>query len=901
MLVKRLPWILTLCLVIVFAGSLPSTANTYYTLETPNFLIHFPLEYLDYAKQVGTVAQWAHDQLYPAFRYTPEERTHITVFDRGDLANGFADSILYNMIGLYPIDQVGYGYRSGMSANGSDWLSLLVLHEYAHILHLDLNTGLARNLRSIFGRIPGAGNPHIMQSYALIEGIALWQETNKTGGGRGTAGFYDMFLQGILADQKFLSGDQVLGRYSLSGWHPGTAYYFYGYYLVDYLINQYGEDSFYRLLDYLAQQPTSLDNGLNEIYYQGFNQIWDDMVYTLQAKQTSKKQTTQAWEYLNTHGEIQRHPVFSPDGNHLVYFASGNTTPALRMYSWSTGEDQQLVQGRFSDESQVSWLDNQRIVYGKLELDRFGYSRYDLYEYNLATKQETRLSFGKRIYAVTALDSESLVYLQRTTEDTVIGVKQDGAFQTIEGHPGDRLANITAASNGTLAISVTEASGYRNLYLLTIHGAHSIRTPITQDTKSQGNPVFSTDNRYLFFDGDYTGVFNIYAWDIQTNQFYQVTNSRFGSFAPAVTIDGQWLVVMDYTPDGYKLAKAKLDSREWTAVQLPFVSLPVASKPELFQGEIVPYNSLSSMRPRFWLPVLEAEPQFVTGVYTAGRDALDQHDYSAMIGYGWDTHTLAVKLNYQHKVRAPFRPTLTVSFTQATHMHDQGFRQQQNFDLMSLITKQTYFSALQFGMGLTGVRQVTKPLSTTKLAGKLRITYQDYQGAGTHYHQRSGVLTYLQELNTAKRYQTGVLAWKEAWGELGSGKLTMQTTIGHSSDPNGFVVGGLDGVYAVRGYGREERTDAYILSFDFEYPVLKIERGWADFPIFLQEFQLNAFMDFTDGWSQNRWQSAGFEFGPNISLHYGNATFYPRIGVVKTIHNEKWQWYLRTGMGSIYF
>ncbi len=877
--------------------------NGFYTLETPNFYIHFPAEYQEYAQEAGSAAEWAHRVLQPEFRHKLKERTHIAILDSSDLPNGFADPVLFNRIGLYPVDLVGYGYRSGMSANGGDWLRMLILHEYTHILHLDRNTGTARNIRSIFGRVPGVSNPHILQSYALMEGVAVWQETDKTKAGRGSAGFYDMFLKAINDNDLYLQGDQVLGPYGLTGWHPGISHYFYGYLFVNYLIEQYGLDTFYRLLDYLAGQPMSLDKGLSQVYYLGFSQLWDDMIYQMRVTPPHSIADSTIWDYLGTAGHIQRHPVYSPDGMYIAYMTSGATASAVRIYNMLSGEDRQIVQGQFGDEATIQWLDDNTLVYSKLNKDEYGALRYDLYQYSLTERREQKLSYGQRIYAVATQRNGPLVYLQRYNSHTVMGLKQGNSFSTIINEPGDRLGNITISpSNGQIAFSVTEANGYSNLYLLTLDHHGISRQALTQDKQSQGNPSYSPDGRYLFFDANYDNRFNIYSWDSVRNQFYQVTHTQYGAFAPTISPDGNWLVAMNYTKAGYRLGKIKVDPANWTEIDLSKQLLPENTDRARYLGIIRPYSPINSMRPRFWLPMLKGDPQLWTGIYTAGKDALDFHHYSASLGYGWESETVDYSFTYQRRFPLRFQPTLSLSLSQKSQAKSDYWIQKQKLELVSFLQRKSTFSVLQAGVALTGGRVQVGTALDSSISRSIFVSYQDYIGLDQCWQRRGGSVAFTQDLNTVDKYSSILIHWQENWGILDTGTLSLRTQIGRSEDPKAFDVGGLDGDFAMRGYSKVESQHTSILSVQYEHILAPIERGWQDLPFFIQDLRASIFTDIALlSRSEQSWRSVGLEIGPNISLYYGNASLEPRIGVVKTIDNPKALWYLQLGVASFYF
>lgn len=62
-----------------------------------------------------------------------------------------------------------------------DWLTTLVTHEYTHILHADHITGVAAIVNLIIGK---QWAPNQMQPRWLLEGLAVYEESLHTHGGR---------------------------------------------------------------------------------------------------------------------------------------------------------------------------------------------------------------------------------------------------------------------------------------------------------------------------------------------------------------------------------------------------------------------------------------------------------------------------------------------------------------------------------------------------------------------------------------------------------------------------------------------------------------------------------------------------------------------------------------------
>jgi hypothetical protein len=68
---------------------------------------------------------------------------------------------------------------------------------------------------------------------------------------------------------------------------------------------------------------------------------------------------------------------------------------------------------------------------------------------------------------------------------------------------------------------------------------------------------------HLLYAADYSGIGNIYAVDTATKKIYQVTSSRFYSIDPDFTSDRMEMTYSDYSSDGLRVVRTKIDTTRW--------------------------------------------------------------------------------------------------------------------------------------------------------------------------------------------------------------------------------------------------------------------------------------------------------------------------------------------------
>jgi hypothetical protein len=106
-----------------------------------------------------------------------------------------------------------------------------------------------------------------------------------------------------------------------------------------------------------------------------------------------------------------------------------------------------------------------------------------------------------------------------------------------------------------ISLSVGEIDGTQSVQVFQIDQLTAgDATPAAEFKLGQSTPesfVFSPDGRYLYGSAYYTGVSNIYRFDLETQAVEAVSNSSTGFFRPIPQADGS-LIVYEYTGQGFR-------------------------------------------------------------------------------------------------------------------------------------------------------------------------------------------------------------------------------------------------------------------------------------------------------------------------------------------------------------
>ena len=193
----------------------------WFTIKTKHFYVHFPKGSRELAKRAARVAEDVHKRLTVDVKWRLKSRTHIILLDWADSTNGWAVPIPRNTIAVRP---VAPGVPELELAYTDDWLRLVITHEYAHILTLDMVSGLPAIIRKVFGRSVSSV-PNAFLPQWILEGYAVYMESKHTAGGRLNGPYFDMVLRTAVLEGKFNSIAQA--QSGVDSW-PRATQYIYG-------------------------------------------------------------------------------------------------------------------------------------------------------------------------------------------------------------------------------------------------------------------------------------------------------------------------------------------------------------------------------------------------------------------------------------------------------------------------------------------------------------------------------------------------------------------------------------------------------------------------------------------------------------------------------------------------
>ena len=135
---QRLCLVCAFILLFLFANTLKAAftydpALSWKTMSTPHFLFHYHDGEQDLANELAVIAERTHSQLSQYFNWIPDSPTQVILTDRMDFANGWATPLPRNTMTLIasPPDEINN------LEDYDNWLEIVFMHEYTHVLHVD--------------------------------------------------------------------------------------------------------------------------------------------------------------------------------------------------------------------------------------------------------------------------------------------------------------------------------------------------------------------------------------------------------------------------------------------------------------------------------------------------------------------------------------------------------------------------------------------------------------------------------------------------------------------------------------------------------------------------------------------------------------------------------------------
>lgn len=932
------------------------------TIETAHFKISYYSGEREAAVHVADLAEAIHRRLAPVLAWQPKEKTQIALSDQTENANGVASGIPYNAIRLFltaPSDLSPLG-------DVDDWYQELLTHEYTHTLHVDQIRGIPALVNAILGKTLA---PNQSQPRFILEGIAVYMESSRTSGGRLRSSTWNMYMRtDVLADNV-----ATLDRMSNSPrrWPQGTIWYLYGSFFMSWIAETYGDEAIAHMMaDYGSEiVPLGINRSLRRATGKTFEELYPAWVASMQERYGAEARRIRArgvreGRRITFSGQVAEHPRWVPRGSFpdfeggIVYFRDdARSTPglyALPLPRDARGGVRGIVESpelvvRTNGVSSAAFGPHGDLIFDSVDVsnrifpfgDLFWLDRGETSTGGLEDRRK-RLSHGIRArdpdwsqdgrHLVFATNTRGTSYLQMAR----VGPDGLGKIRTlVPSYRHEQVYGPRFSPDGHhVAYSVWTKGGYRDIRYVDADTGKWVL--VAHDRAMDGGPAFSADGKTVYFHSDRTGVMNIFAWDTETHELWQVTNVVTGAYQPAPSPDDKTLVYLGYTKAGFDLFAMPIDRSTWTRAE-PYVyeRPPPPPEPAPVAYEDGPYQPLDTLRPRNYS--IQITPgnfgqAFIGSI--AGTDIAGMHSVTASLRVESDLPEPQASVGYVYG-RLPFdfgirgyrSLTPQSGFALGDRqvpwvMESVGIDSGLTFPLPRAFASQTAsvtYSAARLAGKLPFDAEPLNPYDTPSIPDRgmlgsvsLGWSYTNSQaflwsvGAEKGFSLSANVTATHPAL--ASQYQgfaaTTQMAvyFRMPW--LRHHALALHagggTSDGRVPGRGPFFVGGfvdlplvdtvrnilIQGGIALRGYPPVVLAGRHYALFNAEYrfPIVNVDHGLSTLPLYLQRISGAVFLDYGSAFTDA--ESAKFKTGSGAELWFEStlgyfATFNFRLGYAR--------------------
>jgi hypothetical protein len=896
----------------------------YLTLETPRFRVHYARNLEDVAQRVADTLEQVNRRLAPALGHQPRELTHVFLSDNTESANGSASALPYNAIRLFvtaPDD------LSPLNDH-DDWVLELTTHEYTHILHTDNIGGVPALVNAVVGKTMA---PNQVQPRWLLEGLAVFEESDKTSGGRNRSSIFDMYLRANVLEGKIATIDEF--SHTPRRWPGGNIWYLYGSRFLTWIVDTYGEHTMRTIAEDYGRQlvPYGINRSIRRATGRTYEELYEGWTASLRRLYQGQIDRASALAgglregtRLTHHGRTTQRPRWVPQAARrdpatpelLYYLDDGHHrsgfhrlfVPSARE-AWESDRDLWV---RAQGEGSATFDADGNLFFSTIEQHQRIYPFSDISRLPRGVEStggdepdRARLTFGQRAADPDVrADGRALTFVINRRGTQYLAVADVLPERTL-GPPRVLVPSARyqqaytprySPDGRAIAYSVWSGGGYRDIRLVDARTG-SFRE-IAHDRAMDLQPSWSPDGKTVFFSSDRTGIPNIYAFDVESQALWRVTNVRTGAFMPEVSPDGRTLVYVGYTSDGFDLCGMELDRASWVPAE-PYVDRrpdPPAAPP---RGDWVrrPYEAFPTLRPYAYN--LDYGPgtfgQTLT-ISASGQDMAGIHGFS--LNLATDTSLRSepqFSFSYGYG-RLPFDYTLTafrsltpqaqVRINDATPTYPEdylgiinsiGYTMPRAFDSMSFLASyalSTYRARVPIGPQLDPQSQITTepplqgifavarfgfsyssterylysvgPARGTSLQVSMNVSSKETISDYNQYSFSYSLSRYLQmpwaadhtiALSARSGISGGDPSLRGAYYVGGFVNLPLLDSFGPNSYQGGFLLRGYPpNAYAGRQF--------HLGTIEYRLPLLHPERGLGTLPIFFNRVSGAAFLDY---------------------------------------------------------
>lgn len=510
------------------------------------------------------------------FDWTPSEKTSVMLQDFSDFGNAAATSSPTNVLWV-EVSPLKHTFETFPAV---ERIYMLMNHELVHLATFDVSNETDRKWRRFFGGKPMATRKHpesLLYHYLAVprmvappwyfEGSAVFMETWMSGGIGRAQGAYDemKFRSLVREDQPFYTNLGLVAEGTATDFQTTTNAYFYGTRFISYMAYAYSPE---QVIEWIRRDEDSkryYAKQFEQVFGKSLETAWGDWIdFEVEFQKKNLASIREVPPTLVTPlssvalGSVSRAHVDTETNSLIAGFYYPGVVGHIGVLSLDDQSSYRLTDIKDPMKYKVTSLafdPDERVLFYTADNNKWR---------DLVT---IGLDGGKKRLLIKDARLGDLAF--NRVDKTLWGVKnQNGFVSLVRLRPpyteiesvltlpyGQVFSDLDISPDGTLlSATMEEIDGTQ--YLRVFRTADLLNTfydVITQFDFGRAVPesfVFSPDGKYLFGSSYYTGVSNIFRYEVATGDMEAVSNAETGFFLPVPREDGS-LIAFEYTADGF--------------------------------------------------------------------------------------------------------------------------------------------------------------------------------------------------------------------------------------------------------------------------------------------------------------------------------------------------------------
>jgi hypothetical protein len=609
------------------------------------------------------------------FGFTPSEDITVLLVDFKDSGDASATAVPRNAVTVQ-IAPLSFAFET---IAGNERLNIIMNHELVHVAAMDQAARPDRFFRHLFGGkvAPTGDQPESVLYFYLTtprvaaprwyhEGIATFLDTWMAGGlGRAQGGYDEMVFRSMVKDgARFFDPLGLASEGTKIDFQLQINSYLYGTRFMLWLARTYSPEHVVRWVSRREGSRAYYAAQFRQVFGTSLEQAWtrwiaDEHVFQQKNLEAARQYPITPYADLAKRalGSVSRAYYDAAARRIYAAFNYPGVVAHVGAISTDTGAVERLINIKGPSIYTVTSLARDPDT-GILFYTTDNNAYRDLVSFDATTRRATLLQKDARIGDLAFNRADKSLWGIRQLNGLCTLVRIPAPYREwnqIHTFPyGTVVYDLDVSPDGTrLAASFGEISGKQNVRVLAIDAIERGDTaPVAQfdfGTAVPDNFVFSPDGRFLFGSSYYTGVSNIFRYEIATAKLDAVTNTDTGFFRP-IPLGDDDLIVFRYSGAGFVPARIKATPLEDVSA-ITFLGERLAEEHPIIKTwnvgspAKIPFDTMPTR----------------TGVYHLAGGLLHESFYPIAQGYK-DSPAVGMRFNFSDRLQLN-RLNLTASFS----------------------------------------------------------------------------------------------------------------------------------------------------------------------------------------------------------------------------------------------